>query len=81
MCPCGQESQLEPGVHLKERGQQIKGGDPPPLLCPGETSPGILYLVLGFPVQKRQGSPGESPAVGHRDDEGPGASPLWGKAG
>jgi len=23
-----------------------------PLLCPGQASPGVLYLVLGFPVEK-----------------------------
>ena len=57
-------------------GQQIKGGDPPSLLCPGQASPGVLYQVLGSPVQKRQGSPGESPTEGHKDDKGPTASPL-----
>ena len=30
----------------------------------------------GLPSIKRQGSPGESPAEGHKDDEGPGASPY-----
>ena len=49
-------------------------------LCPGQASPGVLYPVLGSPVQKRQGSPGESPVEGHKEDEGPGASLLGGKA-
>ena len=40
---------------------------PPPLLCPGQASPRVLclVLVLGSLVQKRQGSPGKSPAQGH----------------
>ena len=46
------------------------------LLCPGEASPGVLCPVLGSPVRKRQGSPGKSPAEGHKDDKGPEASPL-----
>ena len=54
--------------HVKQHGQQVQGGDPP--------SPGVLYSVLSFPVQKRQGSPGESPAEGHEDDKGSGAPLL-----
>ena len=76
MCPGGQQSQWDPGVHGMECGQQVRGGDPPPLLCPGQASPGVLYPVLSSLAEKRQGSPGESPAVGHKDDKGPGASPL-----
>ena len=47
-----------------------------PPFCPNQASPGVLYPDLGSLVQKRQGSPGESPAEGHKDDKGPGASPL-----
>ena len=75
MCPGGQEGQWDPGLPLREHGQQVKGGDPPPQLCPGQASPGVLHLVLGSLIQKRQGSPGESSAEGHKDDKGPGASP------
>jgi len=31
---------------------------------------------LGSSVQLRQGSPRRSPVEGHKDDEGPGASPV-----
>ena len=51
---------------LGSSGQQIKGGDFPPLLCPGEATSGILCLLLGFPVQSNQGSPKESLVEGHK---------------
>jgi len=63
------------GIKKKNHGQQVKGGNPLPLLCSGEASPGVLCPVLGSPVHKRQRSPGKSPAEGHKDDAGPG-TPL-----
>ena len=36
--------------------------------------------MLGSSVEKRDGHIGESPTKGHKDDEGTGASLLWGKA-
>ena len=39
-----------------------------------------LCPVLGSPVQERQRTTGESSVEGHKDDEGPEASPLGGKA-
>jgi len=48
------------------------------LLCSGEATMRILCPVLDSPVQNRQGSP-RSPAEGHKDDKGPGASPITGK--
>ena len=48
------------------------------LLCPGEATSGVLCPVLGSSVQER-GNFSDSPVEG-QNDEGPGASPLWGKA-
>ena len=50
--------------------------DPPLLLCPGEATFRILCPVPDSPVQKRQRSPRRSPEEGHKDDQGPGASPA-----
>ncbi|GAB0190298.1 hypothetical protein GRJ2_001495100 [Grus japonensis] len=69
MCPCGQEGQWYPGVHEEEHGQQVEGGYPPPLLCPGEATSGVLCPVLGSPCPDRQGTTGDSPEDGYKDEE------------
>jgi len=61
---------------IKKCAQQVEGGDPPPPLCPNEATLTILCPLLDSPVQKRQGSPKRSPVEGHKDDKGPGASPM-----
>jgi len=66
VCPCGQEGQGCPGVHEKEHGQNVEGGDLPPLLCPGEVRSGVLCPVLVSTVQERQETSTESNRVPER---------------
>ena len=64
------------GYIKKSASNRSFGGDPPPLLFPGEATSGALCPVLGFPVQERQGTPRKDPAEGHKADEWPEASSL-----
>ena len=48
-----QENWWNPGMH-QEDSQQVEGGDLPPLLCPDETTSGVLGPVLDSSVQERQ---------------------------
>lgn len=50
------------GVHEKDHGQQLEGGGPPLLFCPGEAMFRILCPVLASPFQK---TPRRSLAEGH----------------
>ena len=40
-CACSPEGQPCPGLHQKQRGQQVEGHDSTPLLCSGESPPGV----------------------------------------
>ena len=73
------ESQLYPRLHQKKYGQKIKGGDPAPLLCTGEASPGVLHPDLES-VQERHRPAGVHPEVGHRNDLRDGRPLPWGQA-
>lgn len=64
------------GYIKKSTASRSIGGGTPPLLFPGEATPGPLYPVLSFSVQERQRTPRKDPAESHKDDERPGASPL-----
>jgi len=80
MCPCSLESQWHPGLHQKQHGQQGKGGDPVPLLCAGETSPGVLHPDVESSEQERCGSVGVHPEEGHKNDPRNGTPLLRGQA-
>ncbi|GAB0185783.1 mitochondrial enolase superfamily member 1 [Grus japonensis] len=56
VCPCGQEGQWYPGVHSEERGQQVEGGYPPPLLCPGEGHIWNIMSSSGLPSPRKTGN-------------------------
>lgn len=61
-------------------GQQVEGGDPLPLLCPGETTSGVLSPVLDSLAQERPETTGEGLVKGYKDDEGTGAFILQARA-
>lgn len=52
------------GCTKRKHGQQATGGDPAPLLCAGEASPGILSPVVESSVQERH-----RPVGAHPEDE------------
>jgi len=62
------ESQPYDGLHQKQCGQQGKEGDPAPLLCSGEASPGILCPDVESSVQERHGPVGVCPEEGQKND-------------
>ena len=49
-------------------GQQDEGGDPAPLLCAGEASPGILRPDMESSVEERHRHVGAHPEEGHKND-------------
>lgn len=51
-CAHNAESQLNPGLHPRQRDQQGKEGDSPCLLCSGDTLPGVLCPALTSPTQE-----------------------------
>ena len=76
MCRHSPESQSHPELHQKNCGQQVKGGDPAPLLCSGEASPGVLCPDVESSVQERCGPVGVHPEEGHKNVPRDGTPPL-----
>ena len=68
------------GLHQEKHGQQVGGGDPAPLLCSGETSPGVLRPALEPPAQEGHGAIGAGPEEGHKNDPRAGTPFLGGQA-
>ena len=61
VCPWSLESLPYPGLYQKQCGQQVKESDPPPLLFPGEASPGALCPDMESSIQKRHRPAGVCP--------------------
>jgi len=61
MCAHSPEGQPYPGLHPKQGGQQVKGGDSAPLLHSGEIPNEVLHPALEPTVQDRHGAVGAGP--------------------
>ena len=79
MCTCSPEGHPYRGLHQKQHGQQVKGGDSAPLLCSGETPPGVLCPALQPSALERHGPGGAGREEGHRNDQRAGTPLLWSK--
>ena len=76
MCVGSPEGQSCPGLHQEKRGQQVERGDSAPLLCSGETSPGVLRSALEPSPQEGHGAVGVGPKEGYKNDLRAGAPLL-----
>ena len=71
-----QKANSVPDSHQEKCGQRVKGGDSAPLLCSGETPPGVPHPALE-PSAQEHGPVGAGPGEGHKNDPRAGA-PLQG---
>jgi len=76
MCACSLEGQPYAGPHQKQRGQLVKGGDSAPLLCSGETPPGVLHPALESSAQEGHGPVGVGLEESQKNDPRAGAPLL-----
>jgi len=66
MCARSPQAQLYPGLHLKDCGQQVEGGNSASLLHSSETSPAVVRPALEPPAQERHGPVGAGPAGAYK---------------
>jgi len=76
MCSHSPESHPYFGLRKQNSGQKGKGGDPAPLLCSGETSPGVLHSDVESSVQERCRPVGVHPEGSHKNDAQHGTSRM-----
>jgi len=67
MCAHSLEGQLYHGLHQEKHDQHVEGRDSSPVLCSGETSPGLLCPVLK-PSAQGHGAFGAGPEEGHKEE-------------
>ncbi|XP_015714068.1 protein THEMIS isoform X2 [Coturnix japonica] len=72
--------QLYPRLQQEKHGQQDERGDPAPLLCSGETSPGVLHPGVESSVQERHRSVGAHLKGCYKSDPRDGRPLLQGQA-
>ena len=70
------EGQPCAGLHQEKHGQKVERGDSAPLLCSGETQPGVLRSALEPSAQERHGTVGAGPKEGYKNDPRAGAPLL-----
>jgi len=56
------------GLYQEKLGQQVEGGDSAPLVCSGETPPGVLCPALEPSAQEGHGAVEAGPEEAHKDD-------------
>lgn len=67
-CGLSPESQHYLVFHQMKCSQQVKRGEPAPLLCTGETSPGVLPSDLESSVKEGYAPVGAHPEEDHKSD-------------